>query len=948
MSTLLIARLTDCCSRDLALEPLLAQWTFDKRLTSKALQNIGALFPHYSRHDESHSTQILINIERVLGPNRISQLSGTNVWLLLESAYFHDIGMVVAYKQKQSDWDSESFRDFVSAQKNQAPEADAELYDAVLNSTSRIFGGEKHPLQMVNWMGQLFAEYYRRSHAGRAAKIVLNPNESIGLDSPRNELIPNRLFRLLGAICEMHGKSHLDIMQMPHVATGLGNDLVHPRFIASMLRLGDLLDMDDNRFCPVMLEIAGELPVATHAHIDKHHAIRHLRIDASRIEAQAVCKTYDGYVETEKWFDYLRQEIAWQMAHWADIVPNEEFGLLPTIGEISTELEGYELAENRTRPHFQLDQPRIMELLQGAGLYDSPRAILRELVQNAIDATLLFVWLKHGAGEAADLPLDQTIQLDDSPYDSKVINILNNYPIYLSVSKDAQDVGSVVQATRIRISDSGAGISRDDLASMSIIGGSFHDTWKRSVYDRMPVWMRPSGAFGIGLQSVFVLTDEITYETKSVFNGETLRIRMSSPTGAEKGSIYIVRGQNAAVARKSGTTVEFQIKGDAQARFGIRRAPYEHFDPLINRDIDYFAGVLENTPVPAYLNDAKISQEALGFVWHYFSDVAVAVAIDLKDQMGRARLYFKGQAVRSRLMRLVFPCSVYVNIYGDAKKILTVNRSELRSKDIFQKIEVALVRAAQSLISKAESASDKAILSTLLLSLGFPSSDDFLDMRWQLTGSHGIRQYVYVENSSLVTFPSIRELLNSDLKLYQAFGDYSPRYVYHGGKPHSDSADSIAVFFDAIVHQGYKGYLDSVSPKGAFIGISKTRDAFDDSVFFDLLLCNLVPELRLAFPTVPRFKILGSLLWTAWVGELSRSIFCPGREYMYSPFIISNGQLTTNNLDGLVDWTFSNRIDQAVTRNEILLGYRDFIRFVDRGMSTREEWVKIKAYKLEE
>lgn len=78
-----------------ALKMLMNQWGVDEKLIPKVLQTIGNLFPHYSRHDESHSKQILINIERLLGEENIGKLTAKDTWLLLEAAYWHDIGMVV-------------------------------------------------------------------------------------------------------------------------------------------------------------------------------------------------------------------------------------------------------------------------------------------------------------------------------------------------------------------------------------------------------------------------------------------------------------------------------------------------------------------------------------------------------------------------------------------------------------------------------------------------------------------------------------------------------------------------------------------------------------------------------------------------------------------------------------------------------------------------------------
>lgn len=59
----------------------------------------------------------------------------------------------------------------------------------------------------------------------------------------------------------------------------------------------------------------------------------------------------------------------------------------------------------------------------------------------------------------------------------------------------------------------------------------------------MPIWMRPSGIYGIGLQSVFLLTNEVQMETRNIDTGQALSINLTDPEGAEKGNIYVRYGK---------------------------------------------------------------------------------------------------------------------------------------------------------------------------------------------------------------------------------------------------------------------------------------------------------------------------------------------------------------------------------------------------------------------
>ncbi|WP_199782269.1 HD domain-containing protein, partial [Cronobacter sakazakii] len=91
---------------------LWAQWEFDKKLLSRALNTVSRDFPHYSLHDASHSSTIITQIEKVIAPN-IELLSATDCWLLLESCYWHDAGMIVSYEDKQKLLSQQHFRSYL-------------------------------------------------------------------------------------------------------------------------------------------------------------------------------------------------------------------------------------------------------------------------------------------------------------------------------------------------------------------------------------------------------------------------------------------------------------------------------------------------------------------------------------------------------------------------------------------------------------------------------------------------------------------------------------------------------------------------------------------------------------------------------------------------------------------------------------------------------------------
>jgi hypothetical protein len=67
---------------------------------------------------------------------------------------------------------------------------------------------------------------------------------------------------------------------------------------------------------------------------------------------------------------------------------------------------------------------------------------------------------------------------------------------------------------------------------------------------------------------------------------------------------------------------------------------------------------------------------------------------------------------------------------------------------------------------------------------------------------------------------------------------------------------------------------------------------------------------------------------------------------MYSPFIVESGKVTTAKLDELIDWTFKNRENPAVTVEEIRCCYQDFILLVDQAMSDEPSWTSMVGYSV--
>lgn len=88
-------------------------WQQNKRWLIRLLELTLASFPSYSRHDASHAEAVIHNIERVLGEERIAQLSATDCFAILHTVYIHDIGMAILAEDRKRIVESDEFVEMI-------------------------------------------------------------------------------------------------------------------------------------------------------------------------------------------------------------------------------------------------------------------------------------------------------------------------------------------------------------------------------------------------------------------------------------------------------------------------------------------------------------------------------------------------------------------------------------------------------------------------------------------------------------------------------------------------------------------------------------------------------------------------------------------------------------------------------------------------------------------
>lgn len=537
---------------------ILNEWRIRKRNYKRYIGMTVLDFQHYSRHDDTHSVSILNSIEMVLGRQRVIELAASDLWLLLEAAYCHDLGMSLSYEKLKGLWESEEFRTYLEmalASNDIDLKKASEYYhqmDNLLNQREQLkeldsedaveFSAE-WPVEMQRNIIVLTASYIRSRHHTESKAFIKNLHKE---KEEKDSSIEDRMTSCIAEISELHGLDFSDITKkLEYQELGFDVEYMHPRFAAAMLRLGDLLDLRNNRFNVCALSHFGTLPVLSEYHMKKHKAISHLIISPQKIEATAFSNEYEVCRVTGEWFQLLKKEVDNLICDWNRFSPEKLKGCILQRCKLKV-FYGETEFDTKLQSSFEVDKKRLNLLMIGSNIYDSPLDCIREYIQNSIDASKMKLWLdirneKMMKDEDESLKDITPFSLEKSVYDKLAIE--------LKVSVDIEK-----QVIKFQIIDSGIGMETECVNDISVVGRS----WKqRKVYQdevaRMPDWLRPTGGFGIGLQSGFMLTDHVTITTKSKQEALGYEIELESPK--KSGSIYKSRKP----IYKSGTTVEFEI-----------------------------------------------------------------------------------------------------------------------------------------------------------------------------------------------------------------------------------------------------------------------------------------------------------------------------------------------------------------------------------------------------
>lgn len=510
--------------------------------TDERLKNANLYFPHFSKHDSSHSRTIEKEIINLLGEERLKLLSCSDLLMMLLSFHLHDIGMALEYESIYNMYCSLEVQEYIekNAKDKRSPICSAcnRLLSIDHDKAKKDYN---YSIDVYNDVILVIEDYFRKDHAKRSSDYIQNNEmivKSIGI----------RCCKVLAMICDLHQKNVSEIMRLNYKCNGIFDDYIHPRFIASMLCLGDLLDLDTDRFDKHTIDSVTPFPKLSKTHLKKHESITHFLVENNGIEVCSDTDDIEVHREMRQWMDWMKDICGFMALNWEAIAPGN-FGNAPTIKKCELLINGNSRWIDFSNLKYTISDRRMFELMKGANIYRNKFICLREIIQNAVDATILRLY-------------DERIISACGVDELKSFKEIDNYRVQgtISLINDNQ--------IRIEVVDRGIGISNDDIRRMAKVDNLISDR-KRKIIKKMPMCIRPSGAFGMGVQSIFLISKEFEIITKTK-NEPAKRIIFHSST--ESDGYIIVEDYNDSFDQ--GTKVSFNIDNEMLTQEDIQCATY--------------------------------------------------------------------------------------------------------------------------------------------------------------------------------------------------------------------------------------------------------------------------------------------------------------------------------------------------------------------------------------
>jgi molecular chaperone HtpG len=463
-----------------------------KSSVADALKLIGrnGIFGEYTLHDISHVDKMLTSLDWLIPPSTAADMTAADWLMIVLAIYFHDLGMLVT----EAEFEARAESDFPTF-------CEHELFagDAGTDYRSKLSAVEDEDRF-------LYEEYVRAHHADRVGQWIrgkVTPRHGLSEDACSAVTamlgsLPSIFREDLAMVCESHHRSDLDDLEKYSLSQPYGDSedaTANLQYAALILRSADLLHITSDRCPSMMFRLIDPHDPISQREWAQQTAVRRIRPQASRdedgnidntvqrdtIEVFALFTNSEAFFGLKAYLAYARSELQ-QSANWADLASgaidrNYEFPWRH-IDSSNVQADGF----LDRQLSFSLDQERILDLLTGHTLYNDTSVVLRELVQNSLDAVRLQACIDGGNPE--DYVDDGLVEIEWTDSTRELV-----------------------------VRDNGTGMTQNVIERNLLRAGA--SRYQEEGFRRQYPSFSPISRFGIGVLSTFMIADAVTVTTCS-------------------------------------------------------------------------------------------------------------------------------------------------------------------------------------------------------------------------------------------------------------------------------------------------------------------------------------------------------------------------------------------------------------------------------------------------
>lgn len=416
-----------------------------QKVAELLLGEIGAFMPDYTLHNITHAVNVLDIINDLL-PDEVV-LNRSELTILIYAVTLHDMGMLVCRDEAPCLKETEEYRRILAEFDKDTPEDD------------------------------ILSELIRRTHVKRSCDYIDKFKRDPSKYHLDFEIDGIDFCKHLKHIILAHGLPISDLTDSDYPTNALiGKERINVKFLALLLRMGDLLDFDKSRTPLFLLEHRKVRNPVSVSEWEKHLSINGFSISSTQIEFQAECKSAKIHHCVLDFLNYIEQERKETMECIRKMNAPNYYLQLNDIVKCQVDSDGSYIYEDLD---ISFDYKKVLSILMGTELYSSPQIFLRELLQNAYDACFVRKKLEVKSGDDA-------------------------YQPHISIHFDSRK-------RILSIEDNGIGMDMSSIKNyVTKIGNSYYQSkeFQSELLDYIPI-----SNFGIGILSCFMVSDAINIDS---------------------------------------------------------------------------------------------------------------------------------------------------------------------------------------------------------------------------------------------------------------------------------------------------------------------------------------------------------------------------------------------------------------------------------------------------